>query len=547
MGNPKTILGNFSRSSFAILKKTYCKSNATQAAKSFFYLSLRVFSLLFIYMALDRAIMRTALLGQDQYAHPFIFPEIFRNSVGKPLLIFLPLFGVLIWRKALWISWKSFEMEKVLRWFITLVSLILAWAFSTYDFNFYFNHSHLVDRILLLVLVAGVFWKPIFVFPFVLLSLALMWQFNYPFGPYSLTQQILLIHILVLFLGMIVLSAVLRRQKIDDFVFIALTMVASSYWWPGIGKVQLNWVSLGHIYQLLFATYSKGWLAFLDPSSIESLGKFFSWLDWPMRIMTLTVEVGHFLPLWRRNGLRVFLGAWILFHFGIFMMTGICFWYWIILDAILLILLLKNTHFKSLPIFTKEHFFISLLLIVGCKFWLKPINLAWYDTRISYSPRFEVIGESGAPYALAPYFFSPFEYQFTMDNFLYLGKEKRLPVIWGTTKDFSLAKALLETSTKQEIFDLESSMGILHFNATRVAGFDDFLKIFFGNLNTRGSKKTWLSMIKAPPQLWTFPRGEAYQFQEKIVKVRVYQITSLFDGKRYSEIRNQLLHETDIP
>ena len=43
--------------------------------------------------------------------------------------------------------------------------------------------------------------------------------------------------------------------------------------------------------------------------------------------------------------------------------------------------------------------------------------------------------------------------------------------------------------------------------------------------------------MRAPPLLWTFPRGEPSIGSDQIDRVVVWEITSLFDDLRYIEIR----------
>ena len=103
--------------------------------------------------------------------------------------------------------------------------------------------------------------------------------------------------------------------------------------------------------------------------------------------------------LWRRWSLLGFLAGWIIFHLGVFAVSGICFWKWMMVDGTLLIIFLARDSGRVFPIFTRRHFVLSLFLILGGLFWFRPVNLAWYDSPTTYAYRFVGVGESGATYS----------------------------------------------------------------------------------------------------------------------------------------------------
>ena len=64
-----------------------------------------------------------------------------------------------------------------------------AWAFSAYDYNFYFDQTHYVDRLLLIAFAMLVLVHPGFVLPFLLEAIAIAYQFHHPLGgTWSLVQ-----------------------------------------------------------------------------------------------------------------------------------------------------------------------------------------------------------------------------------------------------------------------------------------------------------------------------------------------------------------------
>ena len=138
--------------------------------------------------------------------------------------------------------------------------LLLAWTYSTYDFNLYLDRGHAFDRILLVGLAACVVWRPVFIFPFVLHSSAMARQFVQPIDGYSLAEQLLLARILMLALGQFLLASLAQRSCLGGFVLLLCCLIAAPYWASGIAKRLHHWLWEDEIHLLLPATYANGWL-----------------------------------------------------------------------------------------------------------------------------------------------------------------------------------------------------------------------------------------------------------------------------------------------
>jgi hypothetical protein len=545
--NPLKLITHFKRLVRDSIESIHSENAHGSRIRRFINLGIRVGMVILLYILLENWLRYIGRLPPESYHQPFIFLELGKRLGENILLLIVPVVLMIVGYKSVWNNWSAFDDVKFVRPFLLLIAGILAWDFSTYDYNLYFNQAHYLDRMLLLVLVALIYWRPVFVFPFLLLLIPVIRQFYYPIGGYTVGEPFLLMRILALFGGTFLLHILTGRRYTKDFIFVALTFIAVAYWRCGLGKIQLNWSTHGHIYHLIFATYANGWLGFLEPTTLVSLARKISPFDWPMRLFTVVVEMGAILFLWRRASLLAFLGGWVLFHLGIFAISGICFWKWMVVDASLFALFLWNTEAKSLQIFTPRHFLLSIFLIIGGIFWANPVNLSWYDTRISYTYRFEAIGESGKRYTLPPRFFAPYDKQFTMSSFGYIVEQPQLGVFWGATKNRGLADALIGAKTPDQIYAIELESGAIGFNQQQSAKFDDFLKRFIANFNIHSSKRTPWSRLQRPPQIWTFSRDNAFKGEERLRQVIVNQITSLYDGKEYLEIRKAVVREIKIP
>ena len=499
--------------------------------------------LLAVFVVTDRLLFRISTLPAAGYAEGVIVLEVVTRLLtwSVPNLIALLMVAalalVLLRTRSLGASWTEFDGGPKLRVFIGLIVVLLAWVFVTYEYNFYFGQRHGLDRLLLILLTLLAIWRPFFVLPFVFVLLPVIQQFNHPIGGFSGAQALLPVRILILFVCTFVLALLTKRSWTPAFVLLTCCMVASSYWSPGLGKLELGWLPRDQIHFLLPSTYANGWLGFLDSEAISTLTRSLSVLNWPMKSVTVIAEIGALVCLWNTSTMRFFLVVWIILHVGIFLMSGICFWMWMILNCALLILFFGRAA-RSVTTFTRAQFLLSVFVIAGGGLLFRPAKLAWLDARATYTYRFEGTGEDGSRYTLPPAYFAPFEYQFTLGNFHYLQEDPHLPIVWGATGDRVVADALTSLTDADELLELEAAHGRVSFNPRRAAVFDEFVERFVGNRNTHGVQVSWWRLLPAIPELWTFPlspRGVPAQ----ITGVTVHQVLSLYDGSQYREIRQR--------
>jgi hypothetical protein len=313
-------------------------------------------------------------------------------------------------------------------------------------------------------------------------------------------------------------------------------MIAAHYWVSGWEKVRLGWPAGDRVGLLLASTYANGWLGFLEPTTIARLVDALLAVNAPAKVATLLVECGGLFVLWRQATVRWFLAAAIGLHGAIFALTGIAFWLWAVLDALVLILFFRRRH-PAAPLFDRPHFLLSLLLIGGGAIWFRPVPLAWLDARATYTYRPEAVATGGRAHPLPPGFFAPYDYQFTLGAFRYLVDAPRLPITWGATRDRGLTAELNDARTPARILELEARYGRNDHDPDRARVFDAFVRRFVGSRHERGGRGRWSGVLQAPPTLWTFPRDAHVPAGARIERVVVYEVLSFFDGERYVEIR----------
>lgn len=506
-------------------------------------LGTRVGSLLLAYVFLERGLRQTSHLSAYAYVEPTLIVGLVQR-LSENLLPLL-LFGILVITRfhMLGRSWRALEHGAELRALIGLLVGIYAWTFGAYDYNFYFDQPHWLDRTLLIVCAVLTLWRPVFVFPFLAFTFTLIWQFDYPLAwQFSWTEIDLPLRALVLFCAAFLVNTATRDRRTDTFLFLLLCLVASAYWSPGIGKIELDWLTHPYLYFLLPAGYAHGWLGFIDANSIVTMTQWLAPFTVPMMLFTLVVELGALVALWRPSITLWWLSACIGLHVGILLVCGIAFWKWILLEVGLVLIWRNHRTAGHLPIYTRAQFLMSIVLIAGSGIWFKPVPLAWYDTPVTRTLRLEAVGASGITYVLPSQLFSQYADLLTFSNFGWLDPARHIPnQIWGVTMNKAIARALVEVKSFEQFDALEAERGHSEFDANRAELFDEFVRRF---ISTRPLRSPTVS-LQAPGHLWVWARPPVYADQEPIHRVQVYQVTWLYhDGAIDS--RRQMIREIAI-
>ena len=518
-----------------------------QDGASIVKLTTRAMLLVLIYWLVARWIFTVGLLDESSYTRSVIAWGFIEGLVRVKAIVPLAAIVLLSLFRPMWIRWEDLEHGGWIRRFVFLPTVVLAWSYSTYDFNAFFGQPHFADRLLIGALAVLVWIRPAFTIPFTCYTVAVGGQFRFPFAGESLTQPYLLIRLLILFIAMFLLLVLSRRNNATDFIYCAIAMLAASYFVAGLGKLRLDWLSYGHLYHALPTTYTNGWLAFLDPEALTRLVRAVSALDAPMRVTGFVLECAAVLFFARRSLAVVLVAGWAVFHVGVFLLSGICFWMWTALDVGLIFFLLNRDVRDKFALFTPARGAVAAVLIAGGSWWFDSINLAWYDARASYTYVFEAIDESGDRRRLSPQFFAPYETPFTMGAFSYLVDEPVLPIVWGATFDRQVAEGLLACRSREEVFELERKLGAVRYDRDRLERLEHFLRTFIGNVEARKAKTGWWRALRPPPQLWSLtPTTPFWLDDAPTAKVVIRQLLSDWDGIEYKVIRDQVIHEVTL-
>ena len=188
------------------------------------------------------------------------------------------------------LRWSEFEEGRKLRYFVFFSALILAWAFSTYDYNYYFDQPHLADRALLIVFAFLVLLHPGFVPLFLLEAIVIAYQFHLPLGG-TWTDKKVVFDALVLFNLFLLAKLVIRKDITRRFLFFAMCLLATHYFGAGMAKHEIGWLGDERLDNLVAASYSNGWFYFLSESAALRVVEIVKFLNFPMILGAFLIEV----------------------------------------------------------------------------------------------------------------------------------------------------------------------------------------------------------------------------------------------------------------
>ena len=449
---------------------------------------------------------------------------------------------------ALFTGWPSVDGGTALRWLVVAVSAVGAWALSCYSRNQYFGPLHLADRVLVLALWVAIAWRPIFVLPFALAAAAVAGQFVIPLGFISWTEMGVVLRFPVLFGAFWIVRSLSAQRRSDAFVFAWCCLLAATYWTSGLGKLRVDWLSHPHVALLLLGAHANGWLASVETATVERLAEWVARFARPLMLVTLLVECGALVLLWRRWTLVGFLLLAAAFHLGAFALTGIFFWKWIVVDAFLLVYVVRGVRKVELPIFTPGRFALSVAAIVATPVWAPSENLTWFDTPLAYSLRFEATDTSGTSHPLPAGFFRPYTEAIVLGTFAGISPHPQLTRGMGVTDDRRLAELLVQARSAEEFFALERERGVPRTSAAAEAAFDDFVGRYAASARCAPQREpALLRAISAPRHLWTFPLDAALPCGIALASVEVFELTTWYDGRSLRLIRRRLLREIALP
>ncbi len=453
------------------------------------------------------------------------------------LLGVLPLF---IFRKR--ISWEEIDDSMKMRNFVWIVALVMGVTFIISDFNYYYDHGFLFDRLVILALLALVRVHPGFLFPFVVTLMVFALQIHHPLpeAMWNWPDKRMPMHVLFALVWFVYLRIAVRTDPRLPIV-LAVFVAAATYAHAGLSKMAIGpslatWLVANPTSNIFVSAHLQGnWLGQLGEATVMNVASTLRSVDIAMNGFTLFAEVGAALMLLDRRVARFFLGACAVMHLGILMTTGIFFWKWIIVD-IAMIWYSGSLWAWGAPKMSIEKWVAAALPVVTFMFALSHfkttgILFAWWDTRHSQFFTYEVETESGKRYTLDPRYFVPYDIMFTQSRFYYLLPRSVLPGTYGVTHRYSVFEDL-QSASVDDLPSIYDQHAIRFYNPALRDRFGRFVQGYV-TAAMRGDDKRFLpSWLSTPYHFQTTFPEDHYHGQSKIRSVHVYFEQHFQDGER---------------
>lgn len=453
--------------------------------------------------------------------------------------------------------WQQWESSGGLRRFVITLVVVLAWAGSTYNYNLYLNTGHWFDRVALVALALAVWWWPMALPLFAAWAIVMLWEVSsVGFGHDDFDWRPL-IEVLVLFACFVWLSF-WKRLNTRHFLFVALYLVASYYYYAGYAKIfygpTFSWIIENHTSNLFLAAWQHGWLNwFLNERAALAITRALRHIDFPAAVFTVFVaETGA--VVWLALHPRA-TRAWLLcaagMHLGIFVFAGVCFWKWIAMDLALWHFLRREGAFIHAEIFKHKlalAFGIVLLLCSGQRTYFNPTTgVAWYDTNFNELYHLQAVGVSGQTYPLDPNVFAPYDARMTQENFCYLSSEPYLTAIYGQTGNHAVLMELARSQTAEQAMAVLNAHPRRCNDDNRRAAWDRLVSQTMANINDRGFPHRWLAMIGRFDHIWLLRKQSRFGANEPVVRVQVWRERTLYNGERIVSVSKAMIHEVSVP
>jgi hypothetical protein len=342
-------------------------------------------------------------------------------------------------------------------------------------------------------------------------------------------------------------------------MYLLMAVHLSHYVVPGVAKLTLgtnlwSWIVGNQTHLLLPAAYAWGWARFVPEQYLWPVARVLARLAPACNAAVIFLECGCLIAPFSAESYALFCCAFVLFHLFIFVLSGICFWENIIVNALFAGYLLlwfdppTDTFFgiKGVCIVAA----LILLFPLRKAVW-KPNRLAWWETPLLNRIRLEVVGRSGARYGLYNNFMCPREREFGRIPLRFCVDEPILTGHLGQVECERLRALVLATDgDPQALRELKRTQGELLYDARAVERFSFEMKALFRSMqegHPRNPLPRSLRALKAPGgHFYYWGEHPPFTWQEEALALRVFYIEEYLFPNRRATISERLVLDIDL-
>ncbi|MEZ5381045.1 MAG: hypothetical protein R2754_04525 [Microthrixaceae bacterium] len=438
--------------------------------------------------------------------------------------------------------------------FIVLPAVgVLAFAHSSFEYNFALDHTHLISRLAVLVLAVLVVYRPAFLPAFVAAVLVIVGQFSATGLGASVSIDKRPLHDLLIAAAIFVMASAFVRLRTSALVVLTFCLQASHYLGPGITKLRVGdtpwqWALHNSTHHLFVAAHANGWLTGVADRTILDAAQLFARFDVPVQVATVVVELGAVMVFARRRVQLLLLGSFAVLHLSIVATSGIFFWKWIVIDlAFIGFALLHGRTEAWSRLFTRTNAAAAAVVVVLAVVVFPRPSLGWFDSELSEVFEVELVDAEGQGHSVDAGFFAPYSAIFAQNRLAYLSREPVLTGTYGAVRDLEHARRIHEAGSPAGIRRLQETHGVVRFDRARAEAFDQFMAGYVSALNRReGDRRVAPFVVSAPHHIYDSADGGG-DLRLPIRTVRVRLVETYYHNGRLEPVDDKVVRRVEIP
>lgn len=486
--------------------------------------------------------LRFNFLPQSAYEGPVILASALTHLPTLAFLI-LGLFVLFVRRSE--ITWAAIDPEWKTRGLVFLLQFPLVLQLAFYDYNYFYDHTHIVDRLAIVICWLLIARHPAFLFPFACIVMVVFFQLFHPLPGVNANWPDKLLPMRILFLlnacVFLRLFVTLHRSVL---LLSTLVLTAGLYAHSAVSKLVLgpelwSWLTEDQLAFLFVGAYKNGgWLASLSDQQVVKIATWMKPFGLAQRVVTLLIEGGAVLIFLGRRPTRILLAGCIVLHLAILATSSIFFWKWIVVDFLLLVYAERywRSDEQSLPPLRARWLLVSFAMLLSLfVLYSEGPLFAWWDTRHCKYCTYEVETSDGDRVRLDPHYFAPYDLTFVQSRYYYAVPHKVIPGTFGVTYDIE-ARKVLNNMTVEEFPRVREQFGIDFYNTEQADAYRHFLQRYLTNAMKR-ERKNWLPTWFPPPyHFQSRIPSDTFWHGSQVVKLHVYFEEYFFDNEQIHQL-----------
>lgn len=381
--------------------------------------------------------------------------------------------------------------------------VVLTIGYSAYDYNFYWDQWHILDRIGFLILCAATLWNLAFLPLWVLQFSVIVGQFAYTPLTYSWTDKLPVIQLCylgALYVPMWMIFRPARKHLSGIFLAAAMIMWGGFYLSTGLAKIRFDWLWQDPTQNLMIGAWlQNNWLGFLDEEHILKLASVVDYTDWILRLFVVIVELGACIFLFHRRLCIGFVASFFAMHLGIFALTGIFFWKWMAIDlgVLYIVSIVKPFDLNVRSGIIGLAFMFAFVLISK-----RDIPLGWLDAPMASRFEFRAVTDSGERIEVPPSRFEPYDMPFGQGRFYFTTERRQLIDCMGSIDSTAVHESIVAAAGKHEIEEVILEHGREVYSSQRSKQLAEFLRQYARYLES--GRTPAYRFLGLPQHIWSF-------------------------------------------